>query len=64
MKEQNALFEKISGDKTSLDCSSDIKLCSDLIFFAEMEKLWTFASDAKPFPLKDIKAALSEIEVG
>ena len=29
-----------------------------------MDKLWDIASRAKRFELKDIKAALSEIEVG
>ena len=29
-----------------------------------MEKLWKFASEAERFELKDIKIALSEIEVG
>jgi len=32
-------------------------------FSKEMDKLWDIASKAKPFELKDIKAALSEIEV-
>ena len=29
-----------------------------------MDKLWKFASTAERFPLKDIVAAKSEIEVG
>ena len=34
------------------------------VLFTEMDHLWTFASEAETFELKDIVAALSEIQVG
>ena len=42
-----------------------LKPCSTtlLVVFAEMDKLWQFASNADSFELKDIVAALDEIQV-
>ena len=37
--------------------------CKSFPQFAEMAKLWEFASNAPKFELKDIEAALDEIQV-
>ena len=40
-------------------------VCSLILWVnsAEMDKLWKFANNAESFELKDIEAALSEIQV-